>query len=81
MVNFSDKEVWGKTATGGWETAFAKDVKGGTATGGWETAHPGAGRIQKKAESCRIRLSKAAITYSPAFAVPSALQGLTSLFG
>ena len=25
--------------------------------------------------------SKAAITYSPAFAVPSALQGLTSLFG
>ena len=27
------------------------------------------------------RFSKVAITYSSAFAVPSALQGLTSLFG
>ena len=28
-----------------------------------------------------LGFTKAAITYSPAFAVPSALQGLTSLFG
>ena len=35
----------------------------------------------KKASVIGCLFSKGAITYSPAFAVPSALQGLTSLFG
>ncbi len=42
---------------------------------------PKASKAKKKPDSFESGFVKVAITYSPAFAVPSALQGLTSLFG
>ena len=45
------------------------------------TADPKSEDIKKPPGSCGVRRLRVAVTYSPAFAVPLARRGLTSLFG